>query len=227
MAELRAGVERLRALQPQGGHPEPGSEIPVILTSTGDDASVHAAAIDAGAAAFVRAVEITHTGILRSYMDRFNDARKSMILRRGARPQPITATFDLPDDDLRDGQTGRWDAKRIAPVLGVDLTDLVRAIEANYSTVARTPASEALQPKLAPFANVITMIRQAYASDGDDTGGQAAERARTRTDERLRMWLRRTQPALGDRSPLDALLEPGLAPAVEQWVTRIWLGEPG
>ncbi len=79
----------------------------------------------------------------------------------------------------------------------------------NYSTVARTPDSDALQEKLAPFANVIAMTRRVYDQD----------------DARLRKWLQHPQSAFGNTTPLKALLKPGQAPAVEQWVAGAWMGE--
>lgn len=127
----------------------------------------------------------------------------------GRRPA-FSDAYELPVAGLRGAATGRWNAKRIAEALGVPLPALARATGETYRTVARHPESARLQNTLAAIANVVGVLCATFAGD------TAAVRA----------WLREPQPALGDLTPLEAMLQPGRAPAVEQWLTRLWLGEP-
>jgi hypothetical protein len=117
--------------------------------------------------------------------------------------------FQLRDAHLR-SDSGRWDARKIAEAMGVALTELAAAIDVGYKTVFRTPDSESLQLKLAPFANVLAMAYQTYQGD----------------EERVRMWLRSQQAQLGGKSALQGLLMPGKAAAVESFVTNAWVGIP-
>jgi hypothetical protein len=86
---------------------------------------------------------------------------------------------------------------------------LAAALQEKYSTVDRAPDGERLQRKLAPYVNVIGMLRQTYNDD----------------HSQVQAWLRKPQAAL-EGTPLEALMRPRTAPAVEQWLVRIWLGEP-
>ncbi len=233
-AQLGASIAQLRAAHassPGGARGHPGSILRVIVTTDTDNVDAHAAAIQAGADAFLRCEDAVEESVLASYLTRYLQSYLAAPLTV-AEPRPtyagggspgtsavpvspppvahVTEAFALQDEDLRDPESGRWDAKRIAEALGVKLTELTEALAVNYSTVARTPDSEALQEKLAPFANVVAMARQVYAQD----------------DTRMRKWLRQPQPALGDVTPVKALMRPGAATAVEQWVAGAWLGEP-
>lgn len=232
-AQLGASIAQLRdayARSSAGARGHRGALLRIIVTTDTDNVDAHAAAIQAGADAFLRTEDALQESILASYLIRSLRLNLGMLLTvsephsmyegagsSGTTAAPsrtpiahVTDAFALQDEDLRDPRSGRWDAKRIAESLGVKLTELTEALAVNYSTVARTPDSEALQEKLAPFANVVAMARQVYAQD----------------DARLRKWLRQPQSALGDLTPLAALLRPGAASAVEQWVAGAWLGEP-
>lgn len=233
-ARLTASIAQLRAAyaSAQADTAErPAQPLRIIVTTDTENVDAHAAAIHAGADAYLRSDEAREESVIASYLTRFlqtslatlaaasSSSRPavaggaphgSATAARSVAPAHVTDAFALQDEDLRDPESGRWDAKRIAEALGVKLTELAEALVVNYSTVARTPDSDALQEKLAPFANVIAMTRQAYEQD----------------DARLRMWLRQPQAALGDVTPLTALLRPGAAGALEQWVAGAWLGEP-
>ncbi len=231
---LSAAIAQLRAAHASaqaGVSAPPVIPLRVIVTTDTESSDAHAAAIQAGADAYLRADEAREESVIASYLTRFLQASLATLTTApvatrptgggdapigraaavaSAAPAHVTDAFALQDEDLRDPDSGRWDAKRIAEALGVKLTELTEALAVNYSTVARTPDSDALQEKLAPFANVIAMTRQVYEQD----------------DTRLRKWLRQPQAALGDVTPLAALLRPGAADAVEQWVAGAWLGEP-
>ena len=79
------------------------------------------------------------------------------------------------------------------------------AIGAKYPTVHRRPASAGVQPKLAPFGNILGMLRQANAGDV----------------ERIRAWLQQPHERLDGIAPLAAMLRPVQVEAVEQWLTRV------
>lgn len=233
VAQLGASIAQLRAAcasSSAGAQAHPFVPLRVIVTTETANVDAHAAAIQAGADAFLRCEDAAEESVLASYLTRFIQSNLGMLLTV-SEPRPIYASggspgltvvpatpptahvtdaFSLQDEGLRDPESGRWDAKRIAEALGVKLTELTAALDVNYSTVARTPDSEALQERLAPFANVVAMARQVFAQD----------------ETRLRKWLRQPQSALGDLTPVKALLRPGAANAVEQWVAGAWLGEP-
>ena len=107
--------------------------------------------------------------------------------------------------------SGRYNARQIADVLDVSLKEIANAIGVNYSTLAKTPASESVQDKLVPFANIVAIARDAL--EGDD-------------DSRVLKWLHQAQSGLGGRTALAAMLVPNKARAVEQWVARAWMGDP-
>lgn len=226
IAQLSTSIARLRSMHAsrsarvaeESSHP-----LRIIITSDSENAEAHAASIQAGADAYLRTDEAREESVLGSYLARFlqqareapqpaGSARRTkdaVESSSGRSPSHVTEAFELQDEDLRDPESGRWDAKRIANVMAVPLKDLTKALSVNYSTVARTPDSQALQEKLAPFANVVAMTRQVYDQD----------------DKRLRKWLRQPQAVLGDTAPLAALMQPGKASALEQWVSGVWLGE--
>lgn len=224
-ARLSASIAQLRATYASAHAGQTGRQalpLRVIVTTDRENVDAHAAAIQAGADAYLRADEARDESVIASYLSRFLQAslvtlasaavasRPTVADVAPAAPAHVADAFALPDEDLRDPDSGRWDAKRIAEALGINLTELAEALAVNYSTIARTPDSGALQERLAPFVNVIAMTRQVYAQD----------------DTRLRKWLRQPQSSLGDVAPLSAMLRPGAAPAVEQWVAGAWLGEP-
>ena len=233
---LSTSIAQLRAVH-AGQQPfatvRAAAPLRIIITTDDENPEAPAAAIPAGADAYLRADEARLETVLGSYLTRFLQLqamlqRAAEMVGQSAAAMPpsaappsvapdavpattahVTDAFALRDEDLRAPDSGRWDAKRIADALAITLKDLTDAVEVNYSTAARTPDSEALQEKLAPFANVIAMTRQIYEQD----------------DARLRKWLQHPQSALGNSTPLKALLKPGQAAAVEQWVAGAWLGE--
>ncbi|MBK8059537.1 MAG: DUF2384 domain-containing protein [Gemmatimonadetes bacterium] len=115
----------------------------------------------------------------------------------------------MPDEPFRDAQSGRWNACQIADALGVSLEEFARLVGESDRVIRETPDDATLQERLAPFANVLAMV-------GDYFGGDAG---------RVRSWLNRPQPRLGNRTPLTILQTPGRSPAVEQWITGLWLGD--
>ena len=121
----------------------------------------------------------------------------------------ITDAFDLRDERLRDPESRRWHALRIAAALGVSVADLAGMLGTNEHAIRQAPDGTDLQGRLAPFANILAMAQDYYAGD----------------ENRTRGWLIQPQARLGGRSPLDALRIPGRAPLLEQWMAGIWLGD--
>jgi CheY-like chemotaxis protein len=216
--QLRVSMARLRAVH-EGAPPRPRTErthpLKIIVTARVADAPTHAAAISAGADAYLREDDLREPGVLGSYLTRLleqmwigvDEARSpedsaSQTTPEALRAAHVTDAFSLPDADLRDDASGRWDATKIADALGVSLREFAGMLEANYTTVHKTPNSVALQERMAPFANILAMTRGVLA--GDMT--------------RVRKWLNQPQPRLGGLSPLGAMRTPGQAPAVEQWI---------
>jgi hypothetical protein len=218
------------------GAPLPPS---VILTAGASSAdayeSAHAAAIIAGVDVFLGPEDLRFSTILESYLARFGSERTARAMsptrrapepiRRAPSADPVHSTtegpqyprashvadaFDLPAAHLRDSASGRWDAKKIAAALGIELKPLAEAIHRKYGTAHKTPHALSLQDALAPLGNVLAMLAQIYGGD----------------QQAIRAWLRGKQRQLGGQEPLAALLEPGRAPLVEQWVAGLWLGEP-
>lgn len=222
---LRASMAQLRAQYAASAARNasaPSRQLQIIVTSSDANPAIHAAAISAGADAYLRVEDVLAPAVLESYLTQVVERSASAVLTAMATAkatvtdaaptvarEDVASAFKLDDAPLRDAESGRWSAKRIAESLGVTLRALAGAVEVNYSTVAKTPDSVALQDKLAPFANVLAMVRDVYGGDG----------------ERLRKWLNSPQPSLKDATPLDAMMRPNAAPAVEQWVTGIWMGE--
>ena len=118
---------------------------------------------------------------------------------------------DLPSvaERLRDPESRRWHALRIAAALGVSVADLAGMLGTNEHAIRQTPDGTDLQGRLAPFANILAMAQDYYLGD----------------ENRTREWLIQPQARLGGRSPLDALRIPGRAPVIEQWIAGIWLGD--
>lgn len=213
-SDLRMAIETLRRAKQAALDPDETRlhvNLAIILTSDQEDVQEHAKALAAGADLYLSAAAAEHAEIIGSYLVRFlreqSWARERTPDLNGV--TRVAEAFTLPTDRLR-AESGRLDAGLIAAALGVPLARLAHAIGVPYTTVHKTPDSTRLQTGLAPFANVLAMLDEIY--DGDD--------------RRVRAWLQSERPELAGRTPQAALLEPGGAAGVEQYVTGAWLGEP-
>lgn len=121
----------------------------------------------------------------------------------------IADAFDLRDEGLRDGQSGRWSEPRIADALGVSRDELTQMLDLSDSSILETPDAAEVQERLAPFANTLAMVLDYYGGD----------------EGRTRAWFTQPQARLGNRSPLDALRIPGRPLLIEQWIAGLWLGD--
>ncbi len=97
------------------------------------------------------------------------------------------ATAPIP---LRDPETGRLDAKRIAEYIDVPLKQFAEAIGENYKALHKTPSKASLQEKLLPVERAISLLDE-----------------RLRDRGRVRAWLNTPHPDLGDRTALGVILE--------------------
>lgn len=215
-AALRAAIRLLR--ETQGDRQ---SRLPIIVTAVREDVETHAAALNAGADLFLSLAEARNKSILGGYLHRLLSGhaghsggatpvwyapKQSPAARKGSR---VAEVFQLPTSRFRN-ESGRLDAVRIAKAANVPLRQLATAIGVKYGTLHKTPDAIGVQSVLAPFANVLAMLDEVY--DGDAS--------------RVLQWLETEQPALHGQTPRAALLTPGGAQGVEQFVTNAWLGAP-
>lgn len=136
-------------------------------------------------------------------------ARDAGPAQSGQIHRHITDHFVLADEPFRDAQSGRWNACQIADALGVSLEEFAHMVGESDRVIRETPDAANLQEGLATFANVLAMVGDYFEGD----------------ESRVKSWLNRPQPRLGNRTPLTILRMPGRSTAVEQWITGLWLGD--
>ncbi len=116
-------------------------------------------------------------------------------------PSPQTAAIHMPIptpdarrpplfSELHDPATGRIDARKLADYLGIPLASLTNSIGKEYKAVFKTPASESLQPALAPIHRTVVALHRYF----------------DRREESL-AWLNTANPDLGAQRPKDLLLQ--------------------
>jgi len=101
---------------------------------------------------------------------------------RRARTVPLVS-------ELHDPTTGRVDTKKVARYLGLSLKSVAGALGKDYKGVFKTPASESLQPLLAPFHRAIVALDRYF---GDRRQSLA--------------WLNTPNHDLDEKRPKDLLL---------------------
>lgn len=215
-AALRAAIRLLRETQR-----DREGRLSVIVTAAREDVEMHAAALKAGADLFLSLAEARNKTILGGYLRRLLSGHAGhaggatpVWYARTQKPAAgkgsrVAEVFQLPTSRFRN-ESGRLDAVRVAEAANVPLRRLAAAIGVKYGTLHKTPDAIGLQSMLAPFANVLAMLDAVY--DGDAS--------------RVLQWLETEQPALHGQTPRAALLTPGGARGVEQFVTNAWLGAP-
>lgn len=110
---------------------------------------------------------------------------KRALARRGYR----SVALPVSHPELHDSASGRIDARKVADFLAIPLSQLAGALDAQYATVHKTPASVGLQKKLRPIKRGIELVSRI-----------------TRNPSEARMWLNNPHPDLGGRSPLEVIL---------------------
>ena len=109
--------------------------------------------------------------------------------------------------DLRD-RHGLLDPRRVAPALGMTVSQLAKCLEMEEEALVKAPRSPELEERLEPFAMVVGVVRDVYGGDA----------------KRVRVWLRTPRPEISGRTPIEALCEPGGIHSVVQFVLSAWLG---
>jgi DNA-binding response OmpR family regulator len=127
----------------------------------------------------------------------------SLAFEKGAILNRATAAFAL-----RDAQSGRLDAKRVAAYLDVPLKQFAKAVEENYKALHKTPSKVSLQKKLAPIERTIALLDERFR----DRGG-------------VRAWLNTPHPELGNHTGLSLVLE-GKATTVSEMLEAAAAGFP-
>jgi DNA-binding response OmpR family regulator len=106
-------------------------------------------------------------------------------------PARTSASRPAPESSaLRDPETGRLDAKRIAEYLDVPLKQYAEAIDENYKALHKTPSRASLQEKLLPVERAVSLLDE-----------------RLRDRGRVRAWFNTPHPDLGGRTALRVILE--------------------
>jgi uncharacterized protein (DUF2384 family) len=110
--------------------------------------------------------------------------------------------------ELHDPQTGRLDAARIADYLKIPLKQLAGALGKPYSTIHKTPSAPTLQPVLRSIKRILEILEQVFVNRSSALA-----------------WLNSPHPDLGQRAPLDVILE-GYSDAVEDMLEAALTGTP-
>ena len=114
----------------------------------------------------------------------------------------------IPLQQLNDPVTGRLDAARVADYLSVPLKQLSETLGRNYSTVHKTPTAPAIQETLRSIKRSLVILE-------DVLGSRSSALA----------WLNSPNPDLGQRTPIDVLLE-GHAQVIEDMLEGALEGIP-
>ncbi|MBW3572382.1 MAG: DUF2384 domain-containing protein [Gemmatimonadetes bacterium] len=130
--------------------------------------------------------------------------RKGTYARRSG-----PGVLNVPLPELRNGRSGRIDARLVADYLGVSLRQLADAMQLPYGRVHKTPDAARLQDAIAPIARILELADAAFG-----------------TREAVLMWLNRPLHELENDSPLSVMLA-GEAGAVETLLENARAGIPG
>jgi hypothetical protein len=108
--------------------------------------------------------------------------------------------------DLRT-RSGWLDPRRVAPAVGLSLSQLAACLELPEETLKKSPPPVELEERLEPFAMVVGIVRDVYGGD----------------DKRVRTWLRTPRPELDGQTPVDVLCVPSGIQRVINFVLGAWL----
>jgi Protein of unknown function (DUF2384) len=153
---------------------------------------------------FSRRLEMLHT-FLRSSVSKAR-AKPARATARTRRAEPGVLSVPLPG--LRNPDSGRIDAGRVAACLGVPLRRLADAMGVGYAGLHKTPDAVRAQAWLHPVTRILELADAVFGSE-----------------ERVRMWLNRPLHELEDESPLAVILA-GEAGAVETLLENARSGIP-
>lgn len=114
----------------------------------------------------------------------------------------------VPLTQLHNDASGRIDARRVAEFLGVRLSEVADAVGVNYPAVHKTPDASSLQKGLGPIKRSLALL------------------ARVTPNRRVaRAWLNGPHPDLGEKTPLEVILN-GQADAVVTLLENAIAGLP-
>jgi hypothetical protein len=119
-----------------------------------------------------------------------------------------TTVLDVPLTELHNPASGRIDASRVAEFLGVALPQVAAAVGAGYAAVHKTPDASSLQKGLGPIKRSLALLSGA-----------------TRNRRDARAWLNSPHPDLGEKTPLEVMLN-GHADAVVTLLENAIAGLP-
>jgi len=110
--------------------------------------------------------------------------------------------------ELRNEESGRLDAKKIANVFGMTLSDVCRSIGKSLQSVHRTPDSKALQLELFSYERIASAI--SHISNSDNA---------------LKVWLNSPNDAFPGKLPVE-LITNGRAEMLSDLLEDVLLGHP-
>jgi DNA-binding response OmpR family regulator len=118
--------------------------------------------------------------------------RIQVLLKQHERQQGAITPLDAPIshlvEKLHDPKNGQLNAKEVSRFFGLSLAKLSRILGRGVSTVHKTPSAPALQEALVPFEAMASGLLRLTGSE-----------------QRARMWLHSSNPALEEHAPIEWL----------------------
>jgi len=127
------------------------------------------------------------------------------VTTRHQNPTPLKLN---PVSELRNDDTGRLDATRVAAIFDLTMNEVALCVERPRSTLVKTPDSISIQPKLRHFERIARGLLTV-------TGAMKG----------LKMWLNSPLPSLDSHTPLE-VLKLGKVELLAGWVDDARLGSP-
>ncbi|MBX9721632.1 MAG: hypothetical protein K2X81_09575, partial [Candidatus Obscuribacterales bacterium] len=121
------------------------------------------------------------------------------------RPAPIKVSAVA---ELRNDESGRLDATKIADVFGLTMVEVAECVERPRTTITKTPDGLSLQSKLQHFERIASGLLTV-------TGSMKG----------LKMWLNSPAPNLDGHTPFE-VLKHGKVELLSGWVEDARLGSP-
>jgi hypothetical protein len=136
--------------------------------------------------------------------DANRDREWDLIYTANPRPDLLR----IPLQELHDERSGRLDAAKFAEYLDRPLKQIAEAMGKNYSALHKTPAAPDVQPFLQSVKTSLVILE-------DVLSNRSAVLA----------WLNNPHPDLGERTPLDVILQ-GYPDAVKHMLQAAIVGTP-
>jgi hypothetical protein len=132
------------------------------------------------------------------------DRQWDLIYPSTSRP----GSLRIPLQELHDGRSGRLDAAKFAGYLDRPLKQIAEGMGKKYSAVHKTPAAPDLQPFLQSVKTSLVILEDVFS-----------------TRSAVLAWLNHPHPDLGERTPLDVILQ-GHPDAVKHMLQAAVIGTP-